>query len=119
VPGAKLKRAYDPPEESDGARYLVDRMWPRGVKKDALKIEAWLKDVAPTTALREWFHHDPEKWDEFRRRYFKELDTNRDAWLPLQRAANEGTLTLVYSARDTERNNAVVLAEYLKKHTRS
>jgi uncharacterized protein YeaO (DUF488 family) len=112
----KLKRAYDEPERGDGARYLIDRLWPRGVKKDALKIEGWVKDVAPSDALRKWFKHDPAKWDEFRRRYFAELDTKRDAWEPLLEAGQKGPVTLVYSAHDAEHNNAVALAEYLSKH---
>jgi uncharacterized protein YeaO (DUF488 family) len=114
----KLKRAYEKPEQSDGSRYLIDRLWPRGVKKDALKLEGWLKDVAPSDTLRHWFKHDPEKWDEFRRRYFEELDSNREAWEPLLGAAHKGPVTLVYSAHDAEHNNAVALGEYLGKHAR-
>lgn len=110
----KLKRAYEPAAADDGARYLVERLWPRGVKKEALRVEAWLKDVAPSDALRRWFGHDPKKWEEFRRRYFKELDHNTAAWEPLQQAARRGTVTLVYSAHDTEHNNAVALKEYLE-----
>jgi uncharacterized protein YeaO (DUF488 family) len=110
----RLKRAYEEPADEDGARYLVDRLWPRGVTKAALKLDGWLKDVAPSQALRRWFNHDPEKWDEFRRRYFKELDGKPELLLPLLDAAHQGTLTLLYSAQDTEHNNAVALAEYLK-----
>src|SRR5665213_3694906 len=95
----QLERAYDAESSKDGTRYLVERLWPRGVKKTALKIEGWLKDVAPSTELRQWFRHDPAKWDEFRRRYFAELEANPDAWHPLVVAARHGTLTLVYSSR--------------------
>lgn len=111
----KVKRAYEPPAEADGHRYLVDRVWPRGVKKEALALDAWNKDVAPSTALRKWFNHDAEKWGEFQRRYAAELDTNRDAWKPLLQAAQEGTITLVYSARDEEHNQAVALKTYLER----
>ena len=112
----QLKRAYDPPSADDGARYLVDRLWPRGVRKEALEIEGWLKDVAPSTELRTWFGHDPEKWREFQQRYRKELDDNADAWQPLLDAARDGTVTLVYSAKDTENNDAVVLKALLEEH---
>jgi uncharacterized protein YeaO (DUF488 family) len=109
-----LKRAYDPPSRQDGVRFLVERLWPRGVKKTALHVEAWLKDVAPSDALRRWFHHDPKKWDEFRRRYFRELDASTAAWAPILKAARRGRVTLVYSSRDTEHNNAVALKAYLE-----
>jgi uncharacterized protein YeaO (DUF488 family) len=109
-----LKRAYDEPETADGVRYLVDRLWPRGKTKAALKIDDWLKDVAPGDALRRWFNHDPERWNEFRKRYFAELDAKPDAWAALVDVARKGSITLVYSAHDVEQNNAVALAEYLK-----
>lgn len=112
----QLKRAYDAAAKSDGARYLVERLWPRGVKKDSLQVEAWLKDVAPSTGLRQWFSHDPAKWPEFRRRYFEELKANPQAWQPLLAAARRGRLTLVYSSHDTEHNNAVALKEFLEQH---
>jgi len=111
----KLKRAYDDPEASDGLRYLVDRIWPRGVKKDALKLDGWIKDVAPSSQLRQWFGHDPQKWTEFRKRYFAELDKKPEAWRPLLEAGRKGTVTLVYSAQDSQHNNAVALAEYLRR----
>jgi len=111
-----LKRARDEAESGDGARYLVDRLWPRGVTKASLPLEGWVKEVAPSDALRRWFQHDPAKWDEFRRRYFAELDKNPDAWKPLAEAARAGPVTLIYSAHDPEHNNAVALAEYLAKH---
>jgi uncharacterized protein YeaO (DUF488 family) len=110
----KLKRAYDEPEAADGPRYLVDRLWPRGVTKAALNIEAWVKDVAPSDALRHWFDHDPRKWGDFRRRYSAELDAKPEAWTPLIEAAHKSPITLVYSAHDAEHNNAVALAEYLE-----
>lgn len=112
----RLERAYETESSQDGTRFLVERLWPRGVKKSALRIEGWLKDVAPSTELRKWFNHDPAKWDEFRRRYFSELKTNPDAWKPLLVAARHGTVTLVYSSHDQEHNNAVALEEFLKKH---
>lgn len=112
----RLKRAYDSASKSDGTRYLVERLWPRGVKKDSLQVEAWLKDVAPTTELRKWFSHEPAKWPEFRRRYFEELNANPAAWQPLVAAARHGRVTLVYSSHDTEHNNAVALKEFLQQH---
>jgi uncharacterized protein YeaO (DUF488 family) len=112
-----LKRAYEEAETADGARYLVDRLWPRGKTKAALKIDDWLKDVAPGDALRRWFNHDPQRWNEFRKRYFAELDAKPDAWAGLLDAARKGSITLVYGAHDIEHNNAVALAEYLKAHT--
>ncbi len=111
----QLKRAYDAAAKSDGARFLVERLWPRGVKKDSLALEAWLKDVAPSTNLRKWFSHDPAKWSEFRRRYFEELRTNPQPWEPLLAAARRGRVTLVYSSHDTEHNNAVALKDFLEK----
>lgn len=110
----KLKRVYEPASSSDRPRYLVERLWPRGVKKTALHIDAWLKDVAPSTTLRRWFNHDPKKWDEFRRRYRRELDANLGAIEPLLKAAQRGLITLVYSSHDTEHNNAVALKEYVE-----
>jgi uncharacterized protein YeaO (DUF488 family) len=110
----RLKRAYDSPASEDGARFLVDRLWPRGMKKEALSLRAWTKDVAPTDSLRRWFGHDPKKWEGFRRRYFAELDANAVAWEPILKAARDGDVTLVYSAHDTEHNNAVALRDYLE-----
>ncbi len=114
----RIKRAYDEPEPDDGKRYLVDGLWPRGLAKAALKIDGWVKDVAPSRELRRWFQHDPEKWDEFRRRYFAELDAAPEVWKPLAEAAHKGKITLLYSAHDTEHNNALALAEYLGKKRR-
>ncbi len=111
----KIKRAYDPPVRGDGKRFLVDRLWPRGIAKEKLRLDAWLKDVAPSDALRKWFRHDPAKWDEFQRRYFAELDAHPAAWQLILDAARRGTVTLVYGARDTEHNDAVALKAYLEK----
>lgn len=108
-----LKRAYEPAAPEDGERYLVDRLWPRGVKKDALILTVWLKDVAPSDALRRWFGHDPVRWAEFRRRYRGELKSKRTILQPLRDALKRGTVTLVYSAHDEEHNQAVVLREFL------
>jgi len=113
-----LKRAYDPISRADGTRFLVERLWPRGVAKAKLRIEAWLKDVAPTTELRKWFSHDPDKWDEFRKRYRRELDSHPEAWQPIVSAARRGRVTLIYSAHDTAHNNAVALQEYLTRKVR-
>jgi uncharacterized protein YeaO (DUF488 family) len=109
----QTKRVYDPPARRDGARFLVDRLWPRGMKKESLRTDAWLKEVAPTKALRKWFAHDLEKWPEFKRRYAKELDVHPDVWQPLLDAARKKNVTLLYSARDTEHNNAIALKAYL------
>jgi uncharacterized protein YeaO (DUF488 family) len=109
-----LKRAYEPVAAGNGRRFLVERLWPRGVKKDSLRIDGWLKDVAPSTELRKWFGHDPAKWREFSRRYFTELDGRRETLQPLLEAARRGKVTLVYSSHDQEHNNAVVLKKYLE-----
>ncbi len=108
-----LKRAYEPAGPRDGKRFLVERLWPRGVRKSALRIDGWLKDVAPSAFLRRWFSHDPAKWKEFCRRYFRELQGNA-AVEALRQAAQRGRVTLVYSSHDTEHNNAVALKEYLE-----
>ena len=111
----QIKRAYEAPIRNDGARFLVERLWPRGVRKDNLKVEDWLKEVAPTTELRQWFQHDPAKWAEFRRRYFRQLEDHPQAWQPLVARARRGRVTLVYSAHDIEHNNAVALKEFLDR----
>ncbi|HET7752090.1 MAG TPA: DUF488 domain-containing protein [Terriglobales bacterium] len=111
----QLKRAYEPASKTDGTRYLVERLWPRGVKKELLPVEGWLKDLAPSTELRKWFSHDPARWAEFRRRYFAELKANPQAWEPLLAAARRGRVTLVYSSHDSEHNNAVALKEFLQQ----
>ncbi len=114
----QLKRVYEDASKSDGARFLVERLWPRGVKKQALKLDGWLKDVAPSSDLRRWFGHDPERWTEFKRRYVHELERNEHAWQPLLAGARRGRITLVYSAHDTEHNNAVVLKDFLETKLR-
>ena len=103
-----------PPADDDGARFLVDRLWPRGLKREALKLDEWLKEAAPSDSLRRWFGHDPKKWEEFRRRYFEELDRRPDAWRPILESARNGAVTLLYSAKETRQNNAVALKEYLE-----
>jgi uncharacterized protein YeaO (DUF488 family) len=110
----RLKRAYEPPSPDDGMRVLVDRLWPRGLRKSEAAIDRWLKEVAPSSELRRWFGHDPRKWDEFRRKYRVELSGGGDLLRELRQAAQEGPLTLVYSARDQEHNQAVVLRDVLK-----
>ena len=114
----KLKRVYEDAEASDGARFLVERLWARGMKKEELKMKAWLKDVAPSQSLRKWYGHDAAKWDEFRQRYRAELETNPEAWRPILEAAREGDVTLLYSARDREHNSALVLKEFLEEQMR-
>ncbi len=114
----KLKRAYDPVSRTDGRRLLVERLWPRGLSKATLHVEAWLKEVGPSTELRKWFSHDPEKWPRFRTRYFRELDAHPEAWRPIVSAARRGTVTLIYSSHDTGHNNAVALQEYLQPKIR-
>jgi uncharacterized protein YeaO (DUF488 family) len=111
----KLKRVYEQEAPDDGVRYLIERLWPRGMKKESLHIDAWLKDAGPSTELRKWFGHDPEKWNEFRRRYFAELDRAPAAWAPIREASQRNTVTLLYSSHDTERNNAVALKEYIER----
>ncbi len=110
----KTKRVYEPEEPGDETRFLVERLWPRGFKKDALSLDGWPKEAAPSNELRRWFGHDPARWEEFRRRYFAELDAEPEAWQPILDAAGRGNVTLLYSARDTEHNNAVALKEYLE-----
>lgn len=111
----QLKRVYDHTSEQDGSRFFVERLWPRGVAKSALADAAWMREVAPSRELREWFHHDPQRWNEFRRRYFAELKRHKDALSPILEAAHKGTVTLLYSSHDTEHNNAVALREFLER----
>jgi uncharacterized protein YeaO (DUF488 family) len=115
----KTKRVYDPPEPDDGVRFLVDHIWPRGTRKDLLKLDGWLKDVAPSNMLRTWFAHDPARWDEFRRRYSAELDRNPQSWRDILQIARDGDVTLLYAARDTDHNNAIALCEYLERQLRA
>jgi uncharacterized protein YeaO (DUF488 family) len=111
----RLKRAYDPASPSDGYRVLIDRLWPRGVSKQQAKVDEWQKELAPSTELRQWFGHEPDRFAEFRRRYVGELRGQRPRLAELRRRAREGTLTLVYAAHDSEHNDAVVLAEVLRR----
>jgi uncharacterized protein YeaO (DUF488 family) len=110
-----IKRVYSPAANDDGKRFLVDRLWPRGISKDQLKITAWLKDVAPTKELRLWYGHDPEKWCEFNKRYFDQLDAHPETWKPLLEAAKTSNITLLFSSRELEINNAVSLRAYLEQ----
>lgn len=112
----RLKRAYDAANDDDGVRILVERLWPRGAKKELLHLDAWLKDVAPSTELRKWFSHDPAKWSTFQRRYFAELDANPEALEPIREASSHGRVTLIFSSHDAEHNNAVALKAYIEAH---
>jgi len=109
----KLKRVYEPAAAGDGERILVERLWPRGLAREQAKVDLWLKDVAPSTGLRKWFAHEPAKWEEFRRRYREELKGKKDLLDLLKQKAGKGTVTLVFAARDADRNSAVVLNEVL------
>jgi uncharacterized protein YeaO (DUF488 family) len=113
IPDIRLKRAYDPPSAEDGVRVLVDRLWPRGLRKADAAIDRWLKDIAPSTELRRWFGHDPSRWEEFQRRYRHELSVHPELLNELRETARGGTVTLVYAARDTLHNEAVILREVL------
>jgi uncharacterized protein YeaO (DUF488 family) len=110
----QIKRVYDPPAKNDGTRFLVERLWPRGVKKEKLKLAAWLKDVAPSNELRKWFNHDPAKWEAFQQRYRAELNQQTEAWQPILDAANKGDVTLLFSSHDAAHNNVVALKAYLE-----
>jgi len=109
----QLKRVYEPADSRDGRRFLVERLWPRGMKKESLAMAGWLKDVAPSDALRQWFGHDPAKWDKFQQRYALELESKPAVLAPLLDAARQGTVTLLYSAHDQEHNNALALKNFL------
>ena len=111
----RISRVYDWEPRPPGKVYLVERLWPRGVRLDQLALDGWLKDVAPSTELRQWFGHDPERWEEFRRRYVVELDAHPEAWRPLL-AVDAGDVTLLYSSREREHNCAVALRDYLDAH---
>ena len=111
----RLKRAYDAAAPTDGCRVLIDRLWPRGISHARAQLDGWEKDLAPSAELRQWFAHDPDRFEEFRRRYIEELRHQRPRLAALRRRAREGTLTLVYSAHDSEHNDAVVLAEVLRR----
>ncbi|HSA12179.1 MAG TPA: DUF488 family protein [Candidatus Paceibacterota bacterium] len=115
VHGIHIRRVYDPPTPNDGARLLVDRLWPRGVTWEKLQLAGWLKGVAPSDSLRHWFNHDSAKWEEFQRRYAAELEQNPRAWQPILQAACDGIVTLLFAARDTRHNNAAALRTFLEK----
>src|SRR3954447_19589778 len=108
-----LARVYDREQDSRGRRFLVERLWPRGVRRDALRLDSWLPEVGPSHELRKWVGHDPDRWEEFQRRYFVELDGHPEVWQPLVDAACVDDVTLLYSSHDTEHNNAVALRRYL------
>jgi len=110
----RIKRAYAPPAPEDGYRVLVDRIWPRGIRKSELVIDQWLKEAAPSTGLRKWFGHSPERWEEFCRRYYQELEGRPQVIAELRRHAREGNLTLIYATRDDVHNNAEVLRQFLQ-----
>ena len=110
----RLKRVYDPPDDRDGARWLVERLWPRGLTKEKAGIDEWFKDVAPSPELRKWYGHDPEKWEEFRRRYLEELRRSPEALGRLRRRLKEGPVTFVFAAKDEERSSALVLKKFLE-----
>jgi uncharacterized protein YeaO (DUF488 family) len=111
----RLKRAYEPATSSDGYRILIDRLWPRGVSREKARLDDWERDLAPSTELRQWFGHQPNRFEEFRRRYIEELRRQRPRLTELRRRARDGTLTLVYAAHDSEHNDAVVLASVLRR----
>jgi uncharacterized protein YeaO (DUF488 family) len=112
----RVKRAYEAPSREDGERILVDRLWPRGVRKDKARVDAWVRDVAPSSQLRKWFGHDPDRWDEFKRRYFRELDAHKERIEALRRQLRGQIVTLLYGTKDTEHNNAAALRDYLTRH---
>jgi uncharacterized protein YeaO (DUF488 family) len=114
-----IKRVYEPAAKVDGYRVLIDRLWPRGLKKESVQLDLWVKELAPSTALRQWFGHDPARWDGFRHRYATELDALAEQWRPLAERAARHTVTLLYGARDEEHNNAVALKAYLDNWLRT
>lgn len=111
----KTKRIYDSPSKSDGFRVLVDSLWPRGLRKDEAPIDIWLKEIAPSAELRKWFGHEPGRWTEFKRRYFRELDAMPEVTARIRERAGERDVVLVYAAKDERHNNAVCLKEYLER----
>jgi uncharacterized protein YeaO (DUF488 family) len=114
----EVERVYGDHPQGRGRRFLVDRLWPRGIRKSDLPMTGWLKDVAPSDDLRHWFGHDPDRWPEFVRRYDEELDEHPEAWRPLEDAARRGRVVLLFGAKDEEHNNAVALKQYLEKKLR-
>jgi uncharacterized protein YeaO (DUF488 family) len=115
----RIKRVYEPTAKSDWKRFLVERLWPRGIKKESLSLTGWCKEAAPSHELRKWFNHDPAKWKEFQRRYRAELDNQPESWQPLLEAAGTGKLTLLISAHDSGHNNAIALRDYLEERLKT
>jgi uncharacterized protein YeaO (DUF488 family) len=115
----RIKRVYEPPDAGDGRRVLVDRLWPRGLSKDSVKVYYWAREIAPSDALRQWYGHDPDKWQEFKSRYFAELDANPDGFAELLRQMSDGTVTFVFSSKELRLNNAVALKEYVESTARA
>jgi len=113
-----LKRVYEKPSPSDGKRVLVERLWPRGLKKEDAKVDEWLREIAPSAELREWFGHDPEKWSEFKQRYWKELEKKQEIVAKLAKEVREKRVTFVFAAKDEEHNNAVALKEYVERRVK-
>ncbi len=109
----KIKRVYEQPSKDDGKRILIDRLWPRGLKKDDAQIDEWIKEVAPSNELRKWFNHDPNRWDEFKNRFFAELQGNREMVEGISNVARKGTVTLLFGSKEERFNNAVALKEYI------
>ncbi len=112
----KVKRVYDPAAPEDGLRVLVDRLWPRGLSRERAQVNLWLKDIAPDSELRKWFSHDPERWPEFKRRYFAELATQTDLLATIAEEARDGVVTILYGAKDRQHNNALALKEYMETY---
>lgn len=112
----KIKRVYDPPTPADGRRILVDRLWPRGMAKANAKIDFWMKEIAPSNALRQWYAHDPQKWPEFKRKYFAELEANRETLNAFLQQLGKGKSTFLFSSKETRLNNALALKEYIESH---
>jgi uncharacterized protein YeaO (DUF488 family) len=111
----RTKRVYESQSAGDGARFLVDRLWPRGLTKEKAGLDGWFKEVSPSDELRKWYHHDPGRWEDFKRRYFAELDSKPEAWKPLLKAARAGDIVLLFSSREERFNNAAALKSYLEK----
>jgi uncharacterized protein YeaO (DUF488 family) len=115
--GVKVKRVYDEPAKSDGHRVLVDRIWPRGLKKSEARIDEWLREIAPSTGLRKWFKHDPDKWEQFKKKYYAELEEHREEVEKLARESRKRSVTLLFGAKDSAHNNALALKEYVEELT--
>ena len=111
----KIKRIYDEPAKDDGKRVLVDRLWPRGISKDRAKIDLWAKDIAPSHELRKWFNHEPDKWIEFKEKYFSQLDSNPEALIPITELIRTNTVTFIFSSKETKLNNAASLKQYFEQ----